>query len=1713
MTTRNQAGQQEQPQASPDSQTMAVSLGQPLGGKDGDCEDISTEKDEPSTADNEPSKNKECILPKPTKPTAMHPELEGFPNLVASMKAMVPSAAAHVDAQNGKVEHHLEIDQPKVSTHGAKPVVPMPTGSTSTTKGFSNLGQTLDQNGPSTLVDNLGAHENQGTCDVSGAIFATLDGSDEENSLSLGGQSLQTLFRPDKAYNPMSIICLIGNVKTGQTKKVRAVFDSCSTISLVTKGLADELGLRSESDDLTMRFVTTGGSVRSIPDQYRCSFFLMSLNKEYRSPTITAGTLPRITRSFNPPVLDVATHEHLRNVTDYREDYKREQGRIEEVSALIGVPYEFLITGKKVFGPRPMKDPILCHTKLGSCISTSTLGNKRFSHLSLTFDKMLEQDMIQKMFSLESVGIMDCPSQNNGITLAEQKCEKKVLEGTTYDASAKRYTTSLPWLNWPIDETNREVAWQFAKKLMKKLKPEQLQQFQATYKDGLDRKFFVRLTKEELEQDCGHWIVTFPVFQDDKPLHACRLVWMANQPMKISKRSFNQHLAAGYNNVSNLVIMLIKFRAAKWTMIGDISRMYHKFAVNYDDSLFLKFVAITEDEEGKPRLEACRSQTLPFGLVSSGFIATLLMREHVKKYLDDPKYEKSARQLLTHVYVDDIISVGETEEELMENVQRTREILDDASLGTYKYSSNSKRVLSVFPPELVSPKTETTVLGMTWNTEKDTITLKLVDPAAAKTSPTKRNVLSTCAQIYDPMGLASPHSVFGRMILQKCWEDNVEWDQELNEPLKQQFLEFCEQLPRLEEVTTSRCLLADEKSRVIGIYTFVDGSTKAYACAVFVVTQDEDGTKHSNLVFAKGKVRPLSQRFERLEEWLSVARMELLAANLGASMGTFVRSAFDDDADIDMKWFSDSQITLWRILKDPSEFRPFVGNRLAAILEKTKPSQWYWCCSEDNFAADAISRGFLLNDFFDNEEYWHGPSFLTSPETNFAAMNIENIQLKKNVAQFEAAERKATLVSHGLPFYRWCKNPWKWNPPDWGAWDEPPIDDANGQIESQNPNEDESMSHGLFLEGNVEDLDQEFFDFWYLKNESEPKNGGMFQRFESWNLLWKVTGRIIQFIVSAKGGWAKKATTKPTRLPLNLKINEHERNRPILNMCACPQELLKTARLTLFRIPQHHRYRPEITCVKSKKKVSYRSTIKRLCPWWDEQQSIMRMRGRLPASSLIILPPRDPLTEIFVRGVHTAHCHIAKDGLMTRVESQGVYIVGSVREYKRIIRCCICRPLKPVITEEAKLPLPRTVPNMPVMTWISCDYAGPIYWYDGKGSPQKSWLMVVSCLISRFIHCEVVTRCTTVAFIQAFRTISALYGCPIKVYSDSAGIFKQANAELKEILRSMKWHEIQAAAAADGFEWDFAPPFSPAKNGISEAAVKLTKTALEKALRFNFKGTPRRFDLEQLRVLVYECISLVNDRALGPISFDKDGGSSLVHVTPSLLVKGRPGKPLPVGMRLKDAVQEGMNVSMLYRHRTQVIKMFWQEWEKNYLRQLKFVKRYFEKWPGKKVPVGTMVLLREKNVNKPGKFTTAVVVDTYARPDGTVSRFLLKTAGNKNPVVRDARKVHLTEHTFLSLTEKNHHCLVKGWSSPVTPSNDQSGTRNDPEDAKDENPDSVISVPLSTLTIVNGDAGTVSRLMETWQSARFHVIEESKSRRATPQHSCEDPRSEKKNHI
>ena len=131
------------------------------------------------------------------KAKAANPNPEVFSNLVASMQTVVPSAGAPIDDQNGMGESKLEGSRPMIPTQGAKSLVPMPTGLVPATKGFSNLGQRPDQNGLSSPIENLEAYEDPETLHISSAVFATLEGLDEEDFFGWGGQqSLQTMLQP-----------------------------------------------------------------------------------------------------------------------------------------------------------------------------------------------------------------------------------------------------------------------------------------------------------------------------------------------------------------------------------------------------------------------------------------------------------------------------------------------------------------------------------------------------------------------------------------------------------------------------------------------------------------------------------------------------------------------------------------------------------------------------------------------------------------------------------------------------------------------------------------------------------------------------------------------------------------------------------------------------------------------------------------------------------------------------------------------------------------------------------------------------------------------------------------------------------------------------------------------------------------------------------------------------------------------------------------------------------------------------------------------------------------------------------------------------------------------------------------------------------------------------------------------------------------------------
>ena len=101
-------------------------------------------------------------------------------------------------------------------------------------------------------------------------------------------------------------------------------------------------------------------------------------------------------------------------------------------------------------------------------------------------------------------------------------------------------------------------------------------------------------------------------------------------------------------------------------------------------------------------------------------------------------------------------------------------------------------------------------LGVHWDIEKDHFTFHV---SLSEKPFTRRGVLSTINSVYDPLGLASPVVLEGKLILQqlvvmgkKANNDNpLGWDDPLPEIMNQRWRRWRDVLPDLEKVSTPRC--------------------------------------------------------------------------------------------------------------------------------------------------------------------------------------------------------------------------------------------------------------------------------------------------------------------------------------------------------------------------------------------------------------------------------------------------------------------------------------------------------------------------------------------------------------------------------------------------------------------------------------------------------------------------------------------------------------------------------------------------------------------------------------------------------------------------------------------------------------------------------------------------------------------------------------------
>ena len=149
-----------------------------------------------------------------------------------------------------------------------------------------------------------------------------------------------------------------------------------------------------------------------------------------------------------------------------------------------------------------------------------------------------------------------------------------------------------------------------------------------------------------------------------------------------------------------------------------------------------------------------------------------------------------------------------------------------------------------------------------------------------------------------------PVTITLRQLLQETWMKKLDWDEQLPDEIRVKAEKAIANTQNMYELPIPRCIFF--KTSPSKIYIFCDASEKCYGACAYHVGGDEQAAQ---LMFARARLAPTKR--------ITVPRLELLAALLGARMSDFVRRQMKCN---NIMAFSDSQIVLSWIKNDFVKF-------------------------------------------------------------------------------------------------------------------------------------------------------------------------------------------------------------------------------------------------------------------------------------------------------------------------------------------------------------------------------------------------------------------------------------------------------------------------------------------------------------------------------------------------------------------------------------------------------------------------------------------------------------------------------------------------------------------------------------------------------------------------------------------------------------------------
>lgn len=294
------------------------------------------------------------------------------------------------------------------------------------------------------------------------------------------------------------------------------------------------------------------------------------------------------------------------------------------------------------------------------------------------------------------------------------------------------------------------------------------------------------------------------VVRKDRETTKVRIVYDGSAKNSKEERSLNDCLEVGDNYIPHIFDMLTKFR---WNAIGltaDIEKAFLMVGIKQEDRDMLRFLWFEDPFAKKPEIAEFRFNRLVFGLRPSPSILGATIKHHLRLYKQSEP--EMAEMLERSLYVDDLITGTETDEEALVVYKKSKQIMAEGGFNLRKWNSNSRTLLRAIEsvenssgaqsnqditteddesyaklsttPRSSEVKNDTIVkvLGLNWDTASDEFFFDLTElyKYGSSLPATKRSVLKLTAKIFDRIGFLTPFTVAMKILFQELCLDKID---------------------------------------------------------------------------------------------------------------------------------------------------------------------------------------------------------------------------------------------------------------------------------------------------------------------------------------------------------------------------------------------------------------------------------------------------------------------------------------------------------------------------------------------------------------------------------------------------------------------------------------------------------------------------------------------------------------------------------------------------------------------------------------------------------------------------------------------------------------------------------------------------------------------------------------------------------------------------